>query len=928
MDFFYPSRIHKLAILDLISLGGGFVVGGTEALDEEMEGNSNEGGAYVNEEENGTVWRDSQPSRSPITIFSSSSMFSLHAPPPHCQPFLPSPSVVYSLSFSNKNFSSFGREARVAEKIMSDGVSNSGGIDAGLAGGKEKGGVKEWSLSFRDSVFSGEFHDDLTSCLRRNAQIVSLTFYTESPQPSVHWHMGHFAGHVPNTVKFLSFHGQLNEKSFKAMCIILRRENDAFKAPLGHSGDQWDAHQHHQIPSLSSSSSSSSSASPHTGREPRLETHKKGLLGLAVTGCTFNIKDVMPSLVALIEGHRVGGGIGSFSSSRHLEGGLYGLRLLDLSYNSLDDKQCAEVLRAAARGPIEGLELSGNPTNQAFALVEAFQAVFLPTSTSKGTGGTTGGSGVTSDKVMTSPTSTGSASSSTSNSCSSSPSSASFHIPPHHSHSHQYTSPLGPPQKIRLRHIGLSHLALPKNVICTILKTITPPLPPSHSEFQPSVHKYNNIHTLTSLDISRNEIQHSQQLVDALKDFFPRNNTLRSLDLSFNQLTAETVSTLHWGVLENESILLLPMCGNANAMTSPENNRLQQKLMSNRLKYREMSETWASEMERRRAEAEKRRADELRREEKQRHFLSLLTADEDPLMNVPTGSASTSSSTSLQTKRGKDSAKTASGAGGRTSPASTSSTSSSTQSRDEFVVEDYRQGRSGGVGFGTSLSLGHRQGGSFKSNYGEAGSGGGSGQAGIATAVEVSVAEAGVELAVAVPVAEVEEGGPLNKRVKAEGAAAGGVKSPRIQEQKHIQQSSEKEVTEQATTAASLAASSASLPVVSSSSSSLSSSSSSLSSTSLTTAATLTTSTAAVADEGGEGGGGSSSATTKISSTISSSNTNFSVEPNTPLPISTLPPLPLPSQVGNSSSNNSNTNKNLLMVLFSAPLAWRDRYGK
>jgi Leucine-rich repeat (LRR) protein len=58
--------------------------------------------------------------------------------------------------------------------------------------------------------------------------------------------------------------------------------------------------------------------------------------------------------------------------------------------------------------------------------------------------------------------------------------------------------------------------------------------------------------TLTSLDLSHNELQHSLHTKEALRSFLKSNTGLRSLDLSYNRFTNETLKSIHLGLLEND----------------------------------------------------------------------------------------------------------------------------------------------------------------------------------------------------------------------------------------------------------------------------------------------------------------------------------------------------------------------------------------
>ena len=118
----------------------------------------------------------------------------------------------------------------------------------------------------------------------------------------------------------------------------------------------------------------------------------KGLIGLAITHTTFNVSDIRYLLELLAvygpnsrdstsrPGHpseAPSTPLTSKSRAINDSHGLYstsprGIRFLDVSYDRFGDTVCAEVVSAAAQGPLEGLDLSGNNIKAGASFLEAF----------------------------------------------------------------------------------------------------------------------------------------------------------------------------------------------------------------------------------------------------------------------------------------------------------------------------------------------------------------------------------------------------------------------------------------------------------------------------------------------------------------------------------------------------------------------------
>jgi Leucine-rich repeat (LRR) protein len=122
--------------------------------------------------------------------------------------------------------------------------------------------------------------------------------------------------------------------------------------------------------------------------------------------------------------------------------------------------------------------------------------------------------------------------------------------------------------KHRLRRLGLSSNGLNSKTVEALLE----PLKTNKS--------------LTILDLSYNEVENSKESNIVLRTFVRCNSGLKYLDLCCNRLNKETYGELHLGLLENHTMLLLPLAGNLSVDLSPTIHLIQVKLRKNRLAYK------------------------------------------------------------------------------------------------------------------------------------------------------------------------------------------------------------------------------------------------------------------------------------------------------------------------------------------------------
>jgi hypothetical protein len=376
---------------------------------------------------------------------------------------------------------------------------------------------------------------------------------THKKLPEQTAHLGHMAGYVPPSVRFINLRGVLSSESIQALCILLKKSNFAFshgwvdsdssspsinpimnspssqvpissipsgrddisRSPSSHNSS------HHESSSRRSSFAEEEKCEPSMYHRTPLRP-LKGLLGLAITHTAFTPLDIkyLLELLAVYPNKPIkpprrqisdssNGSVRSSRLARLDENGLMstsprGIRFLDLSKNHLADNTCADILNAACLGPLEGLDLGGNNIGKGKEFIETLSRTIAH-----------------------------------------------------------------PGSIIYIRQLGLSNNGLTNKAVCQILDCL-----------QGSM-------MLTYLDLSHNEIQHSKQLEGSLRDFMKYNRSLRILDLSYNRLNQESVKCIYLGLLENETLLLLPLVYN-NFLTrsASELPLIQSKLTDNRKRYK------------------------------------------------------------------------------------------------------------------------------------------------------------------------------------------------------------------------------------------------------------------------------------------------------------------------------------------------------
>ena len=377
--------------------------------------------------------------------------------------------------------------------------------------------LSKWALTFKDPSFEDaeDFHDTLMQVTRKYPQIVALNFSNigcTTGEESAK--MGHLVGHIPSSVRFVHFNGGLSSDSVQALCIILKRANAAFVHP-----------EDPNIPLMAATSPKSRNkgndlnAGNSDATPTSLDRYPvQGLLGLGITNIDLKPTDI-EYIIELLNPNKkavpsaksernsfkkdeplnldISGDTSSNKESR-------GIRFLDLTSSNLNAIDCAHIINASLKGPLEGLDLSGS-----YLCCSKGNASFLESLTNLGQGSVS-----------------------------------------------------------NLRYLGLSRCGMSEKTFSSVLETLR------------------DNQSITSLDLSMNGLGHSTVTKGAIRAFLKHNICIRGLDLCQNKFTSETIKEIYLGVLENSSILLLPLTGNIGVSQSKEMSLIQAQLLDNRLRYK------------------------------------------------------------------------------------------------------------------------------------------------------------------------------------------------------------------------------------------------------------------------------------------------------------------------------------------------------
>jgi hypothetical protein len=387
---------------------------------------------------------------------------------------------------------------------------------------KDNSEVK-WSLTFQDGDNVDEnFHNSLLKTLRKYPQIASLSFTSLIENIEEDTKMGHLGGNVPQSVQYLNFRACISRESVQALCIILKRENASFNRISPIILEQ-----------MTSSNSNSLQIPPTATPTDEIDDINlpmnyptKGILGLGITQVLLEQTEI-DEIMQLLSTSNYTSTNTLKTNSCNLPSNCdnkIGLRFLDLSENNINDSFCADILYSSACGPLESLDLSYNTIQKGAKFSEVFAILF-------------------GNKIL--------------------------NLFSDVSDSYKPSILKTPSTSIRsnLRHLGIAGCGITNKLFCSLLDCL------QQNE------------TLTSIDISSNDIQNTNQSKNALRQLLKNNTGLRMLNLCHNVLTRDTAKEIHLGLLQNFTLLLLPLAGNTGILQSTEMTFIQERLKNNRLRY-------------------------------------------------------------------------------------------------------------------------------------------------------------------------------------------------------------------------------------------------------------------------------------------------------------------------------------------------------
>lgn len=457
---------------------------------------------------------------------------------------LPRPHSVSAIMLPARSYQSFTRVGRVIEKMVEYSDSS-----------------KMWSLIFRDSEYLGDFHTSLLSSLRRCPQICSLSF-ASSQRVEDDALLGHLVGQIPPTIRFISFKSTLSRESIQALCILLRTHNAAFHTDAD-TPKSTGGHRRGRSGGASALGKGFADQTAKTGADPE-PNRSKGLLGLALTHLTFEATEIN-YIIELLQ-QRVSR-LSSTSRGQSFKGDgnsnpNTGER--PVSKNSGNTNSASAPVLTRGRSVSDGTPVGSNPSTPSNnnnrggvspaasvspgglrfldlsynALNDATCARVLAAALTGPLEGLELGGNIINRGIKFAET------------------------------MELFTADKMMDHRHRLRYLGLARNNLTGKAVSSLLE-----------------HLMTN-NTLTGLDLSENDIDHSAASNEMFRRFLRCNTGLRALDLCHNKLGADTFKEIHLGLLENDSLLLLPMAGNHQVEVSPTVNLIQIKLRENRLLYK------------------------------------------------------------------------------------------------------------------------------------------------------------------------------------------------------------------------------------------------------------------------------------------------------------------------------------------------------
>eukprot|EP00981_Chlorochromonas_danica_P015436 scaffold12089_cov176-Ochromonas_danica.AAC.14 len=462
---------------------------------------------------------------------------------------IPHPHPIYAVLLPTRSYQTFARVGRMLQRLFDTCAAPSPPSSAPHNSGSQSRQL--WALCFNESDFHGDFHTTLLTTLQRCPQICSLSF-SSSRCMEEDALLGHLVGQLPSNIRFVSFKSTLSKESVQALCIMLRNHNEAFMPPVDFEGE------------LPRSASKSVKASPSTSyRDNSGKNMNKGLLGLALTHMTFEGSE-LEHIISLLQppplprppsfafvkaggtpaSEKLKADPSSTPNSRptseksvFVGGSYFTSPRSSFTATPVAAPQPMSASPAGHRESVRGLrylDLSHNRLSDTQCAIILLAAISGPLE-----GLELGGNWIYRGTNFINAMDSFSA--------------EKFAVKPN-----------------RLRYLGLSQNNLTHRALSSIL------------------HKLFSNTSLTSLDLSANGIESNVSNNELLRCFMKRNQGLRVLDLSYNKLSAESFKEIELGLLENHTLLLMPLAGNGSDF-SKTIELIQTKLRNNRLFYKARS---------------------------------------------------------------------------------------------------------------------------------------------------------------------------------------------------------------------------------------------------------------------------------------------------------------------------------------------------
>eukprot|EP01034_Spumella_vulgaris_P022664 gene22664-28808_t len=444
---------------------------------------------------------------------------------------MPRPHEVSAILLPSRVYQSFARVGRVLEKMIeySNTVNSSTTTPQPVANFAVHlttpidAITQLWSLTFRESEFDGDFHTSLLSTLRKSPQICALSFDSSRVMEEDAL-LGHLVGQVPPSVRFLSFRSTLSRESIQALCILIRTQNAAFIAeatelhnPHHHSRANSGFEKHLRKSTTDKHLSFGKSGGTHAtkidistsgkfalkeaGPDGSSRGYSKGLIGLALTHFVLEATEIN-HIVELLQ----------LNTKTALQRGKsfnrYSIVNRDSSVSKRSGGDNTPLSPIGKHDLLKGLrfiDLSYNSLHDAHAAKILQAAMTGPleglelcgNAIHKGKQFLEVCEGFLVEKMATS--------------------------------------------RVRLRYLGLSHNNLSSRTVTGLLQILC------------------DNDTVTHLDLSSNEVDHSAATNELLRTFLICNVGMRSLNLCYNRLNTDSFKEIHLGLLENSTMLLLPL---------------------------------------------------------------------------------------------------------------------------------------------------------------------------------------------------------------------------------------------------------------------------------------------------------------------------------------------------------------------------------